>query len=423
MGLGRLWVAAMLCVGMAWSTPTLVPALTLEESLVLAEKNLPALKAASGRVDSSEALYKASLSPYLPTLDVATTQEKRKQNSHSFDLSTYDVTMSYTLFDGGRRRADRNIARLSRDSQKEGRAITLLDLQFDVKAAFFITVARRDILKHRTVEVEDSRKDHEVAQGRYELGVAKLSDVLQSSVRFEQSKFNLVQAEGEIRKSLAEVNSLLGRPLDTEYDLVGELDTRITMPGLDRLGQAVLQRPEIKQAEYAVETAKSNKARQLSEYLPTVTANASYNKTEPSSVITTLEDKSIGIAANWNIFELGKFYRTRSAGFDINVTRGTLDETIRTLLLDLRRAYEDFVTAAKNISVAEEQLKQADHNYAQTFGEYKIGKSDIIALVAAEIALSNAREQHTTSRLNLILAKTLLERATGVDRIESLQTP
>jgi outer membrane protein len=423
MGLGRLWVVAVFCVGMAWSAPTLGLALTLEESLVLAEKNLPALKAASGRVDSSEALYKASLSPYLPTLDVATTQEKRKQSSNSFDLSTYDVTMSYTLFDGGRRRADRNIARLSRDTQKEGRAITLLDLQFDVKAAFFITIARRDILKHRTVEVEDSRKDHEVAQGRYELGVAKLSDVLQSSVRFEQSKFNLVQAEGELRKSLAEVNSLLGRSMDTEYDLVGDLDSCIAMPGLERLGQAVLLRPEIRQAEYAVETAKSNKARQLSEYFPTVTANASYNKTEPSSVIATLEDKSVGIAASWNIFELGKFYRTRSAGFDINVTRDNLDETIRTLLLDLRRAYEDFVTAAKNISVAEEQLKQANHNYAQSFGEYKIGKSDIIALVAAEIALSNAREQHTTSRLNLILAKTLLERATGVDRIESLQTP
>jgi outer membrane protein TolC len=71
--------------------------------------------------------------------------------------------------------------------------------------------------------------------------------------------------------------------------------------------------------------------------------------------------------------------------------------------------------------VAEEQLKQAEHNYAQTFGEYKIGKSDIIALVASGIALSNAREQQTLSKLNLVLAKTLIERATGVEHIESLQ--
>jgi len=414
-------ICAGCLIGFLCTWPGAVRALTLEEAMEQAEGSLPALKAADGRVGSREALYKASLSPYLPTLDVATIQEKRKQNSLSFDQSTYDITMAYTLYDGGRRRADRNIARLSRDSEKEERARTLLDLQFDVKSAFFSTIARRDILQHRKVQVEDSRKDYEVAQGRNELGVAKLSDVLQSSVRFEQSKFNLVQGEGELQKSLAELNSLLGRSLETEYDLAGDLESRVSMPDPDRLGRAVLERPEIRQSEYAVDVARNNKTRQLSEYLPIVTASASYNKLEANRLISSLEDKSIGITATWNIFELGKFYRTKAAGFDVQVTRENLEETIRQLILELRVAYEDFVTASRNVLVAEEQLKQAEHNYAQTFGEYKIGKSDIIALVASGIALSNAREQHTVTKLNLVLAKTLIERATGMERIELLE--
>ncbi len=417
----RRMICAGCLIGFLCTWHGAVRALTLEEAMEQAEGSLPALKAADGRVGSREALYKASLSPYLPTLDVATIQEKRKQNSLSFDQSTYDITMAYTLYDGGRRRADRNIARLSRDSEKEERARTLLDLQFDVKSAFFSTIARRDILQHRKVQVEDSRKDYEVAQGRNELGVAKLSDVLQSSVRFEQSKFNLVQGEGELQKSLAELNSLLGRSLETEYDLAGDLESRVSMPDPDRLGRAVLERPEIRQSEYAVDVARNNKTRQLSEYLPIVTASASYNKSEANRLISSLEDKSIGITATWNIFELGKFYRTKAAGFDVQVTRENLDETIRKLLLELRVAYEDFVTASRNVLVAEEQLKQADYNYAQTFGEYKIGKSDIIALVASGIALSNAREQHTVTKLNLVLAKTLIERATGMERIELLE--
>jgi len=414
-------ICAGCLIGFLCTWPGAVRALTLEEAMEQAEGSLPALKAADGRVGSREALYKASLSPYLPTLDVATIQEKRKQNSLSFDQSTYDITMAYTLYDGGRRRADRNIARLSRDSEKEERARTLLDLQFDVKSAFFSTIARRDILQHRKVQVEDSRKDYEVAQGRNELGVAKLSDVLQSSVRFEQSKFNLVQGEGELQKSLAELNSLLGRSLETEYDLAGDLESRVSMPDPDRLGRAALERPEIRQSEYAVDVARNNKTRQLSEYLPIVTASASYNKLEANRLISSLEDKSIGITATWNIFELGKFYRTKAAGFDVQVTRENLEETIRQLILELRVAYEDFVTASRNVLVAEEQLKQAEHNYAQTFGEYKIGKSDIIALVASGIALSNAREQHTVTKLNLVLAKTLIERATGMERIELLE--
>jgi len=406
----------MLCVWAA--TPR---ALTLDEAMDMAEGSLPALKAADNRVGSTDSLYKASLSPYLPTLDAATSQEKRKQNSSSLDLSTYDVTLSYTLYDGGRRRADRNIARLNRDSEKEERVRTLLDLQFDVKSSFFSTIARRDVLGHRRLQVEDSRKDLEVARGRYELGVAKLSDVLQSSVRFEQSKFSLVEAEGELRKSMAQLNSLLGRSLETEYDLVGELESQVSMPDPERLGRAALQRPEIKQSEYAVEAARNLKARQISEYLPVITANASYNKSEANRFVSDLEDKAIGIRATWNIFELGKFYRTRSAEFDLRVTRDNLDETIRRLLLELRLAYEDYVTASRNVDVAEEQLKQAEHNYAQTFGEYRIGKADIIALVAAGIALSNAREQHTVSRLSVVLARVLIERATGVERIDLVE--
>ncbi len=396
-------------------------ALTLEDALAQAERHLPALKAADARVGSRDELYKASLSPYLPTLDAATTQEKIKQNSRSFDLSTYDATLSYTLYDGGRRRADRNIARLNRDSEREQRGITLLDLQFDVKSSFFSTIARRDVLGHRRAQVEDSRKGLEVAQGRYELGVAKLSDVLQSSVRYEQSKFSLGQAEGELQKSLAQVNSLLGRSLNEDFDLVGDLELLTAMPGMERLAQAVVDRPEIKQSENAVQVAKNLKTRQLNEYLPTVTANASYGRSEANRFISDLEDTSVGIRATWNIFELGKFYRTRSAGFDLQVTRENLDETVRQILLELRKAYEDYLTASRNVRVAEEQLRQAEHNYAQTFGEYRIGKTDIIALVAAEIALSNAREQHTVSKLNLILARTLIERATGVERIDLLQ--
>lgn len=410
----------LICAGLVFGWTGVLKALTLDEALNMAEGALPALKASQNRVESTDSLYKASLSPYLPTLDAATSQEKRKRGSSSFDFSTYDVTLSYTLYDGGRRRADRNIARLNRDSEKEGRARTLLDLQFDVKTAFYSTLARHEVLQHRRSQVENSGKDLEVARGRYELGVAKLSDVLQSSVRFEQSKFNLVEAEGELRKSLAQLNSLLGRSLHAEYDLAGELEARLRMPDAERLSRAALDRPEVRQSAYAVEVARNLKTRQFSEYLPVITANASYNKSEASRFVSDLEDKSIGIRATWNIFELGKFYRTRSADFDLRVSQDNLEETIRRLLLELRLAYEDFVTASRNVDVAEEQLKQAEFNYAQAFGEYRIGKSDIIALVAAEIALSNAREQYTFSKLNVVLAGALIERATGVQRIDLL---
>ncbi|MDI6728626.1 MAG: TolC family protein, partial [Thermodesulfovibrionales bacterium] len=111
-------------------------ALTLDEAISLAMENLPSYKASLIKVRSTEALYDASLASYLPSLDASTSQ-KRLYTSREFSARTYDLTLSYTLFDGGKRRANRDIARLNLNTDKEEVRKSLLDLEYNIKAAFY----------------------------------------------------------------------------------------------------------------------------------------------------------------------------------------------------------------------------------------------------------------------------------------------
>ena len=419
----REYLALSAVVLMVCLSPHRSSAVTVDEAIQLAKETLPSYKASKIQIRSSEALYDASLAPYLPSLDASALHEQHVAplTLGDYDLSAYDVTLSYILFDGGRRKAGRDIARQNLEIDKEELEKNLLELRFNVKSAFYAALARKEILEERKVQLQDARKDYEVAQGRNRLGAAKLSDVLQTSVRLEQARFNLVQAEGDLAKGLSDLNSLLGRSLNTPYDLEGGLDFQPCLPDPARLSEAALQRPEIKQGKSNVAIAKDNRAIETSSFFPVLTASASYNKTFSRILVgSSDEDSSIGIVATWNIFELGKFYRRKSSGFQINVSEERLNETVRQLLLDLRKAYEDYSTASRNVNVAKEQLNQAQHNYSQAFGEYKVGKGDILSLVQAESLLSVAREQLTVSKLNLVLSKSLLERATGIERLESL---
>ena len=97
-----------------------------------------------------------------------------------------------------------------------------------------------------------------------------------------------------------------------------------------------------------------------------------------------------------------------------------LNEAVRQVMLDVAKAYEDFVTASKNVVVAKEQFRTASQNYAQAFGEYKVGKGDILSLVTAEAALAGVQEQLTLAKLNVVLSKALIERTAGIERLESL---
>lgn len=399
-----------------------VHAMNVEEAIATAKENIPSLKASRYKVLSSEALYRASLSPYFPSLDGAGTLERHDSTLDDYSQRTYDVALSYTLFDGGKRRANLNIAKANRDISGDDLATNSLQLEFNVKSVFFSTVARRDVVEERKTQLQAAEKDFEVARGRHRLGVAKWSDVLQASVRREQAKFNLVQAEGDLVKGITEFNSLLGRALETPYDLQGTLDLEPRLPERSALSNAALARPELKRAENALKISKNNVSLQTSAFYPVISAIGSYSRID-GGLFGTLPndtDKAVGLFATWNIFELGKMYKTKSAQIDIKVSEEDVNEVVRLIMLDVAKAYEDLVTASRNVNVAREQFRTASQNYAQAFGEYKVGKGDILSLVTAEAALARAQEQLTLARLNLQLSKALLERTAGIDKLESL---
>ncbi|HWR90676.1 MAG TPA: TolC family protein, partial [Dissulfurispiraceae bacterium] len=188
--------------------------------------------------------------------------------------------------------------------------------------------------------------------------------------------------------------------------------------------EIALGRPEIRQAEYALKIAESSRLLSLSTFFPILGVNATYeNSSGGLAGIATgtgaiQEDKILGFTATWNIFELGKFYQYRSSVIEQSVSAELLNDTKRTIMLNVDKAYEDFLTTRNQLKVAQQQLKQAEQNYAQAYGEYKVGKGDILSLVQAESQLSTAREQLVASRLAVILAKSQLERVVGIDRLE-----
>ena len=427
--LGKLFFASMvLSLLTILPAPPSAKALSLEEALSLAKSNLPSYQAQAARVRSSEALYNATLGAYVPSVDASGAAIRRDIAGFDSSSNNVDVTASLRLFDY-KRGYTRDISRYNFNAEQEGLRRSLLDLEFSVKSSFYTTLAARGILAQRKIQLDNAQKNYEVAEGRRKFGVAKLSDVLQVSVRLEQARFNLVQAEGSLQKSLSELSSLIGRPVTDASELQGVLTFDVVLPEEKRLEEALLRRPELLQAELAVKRAESAEGISTGDFLPVVSGNLSYSRTDTSIPASTsssvygnpYEDRSASLLATWNLFELGKFYRRKAASIDTLTAAKTLKETERSLRLELRKSYEDFLTASRNVKVADEQLKQALQNYDQAFGEYKVGKGDILSVVIAETLLSQAREQDVQAKLSLYLAKALLERVSGVESLEALQ--
>lgn len=401
--------------------PIISNALTADEAIQLAIENLPEYRASVLKIKSMEALYDASLSPYLPELDSFFTKSRLYTQSADHDSKSYGLTLTYLLFDGGRRFANRDITRLSLENERESLRDSLLDLRFKVKNAFYRTLAIKETIQQRKIQLEDAQKDFDVAEGRHKFGVARLLDVLQASVRLEQARFNLIQAEGDYNKALSELNSLIGLPVDEKRDLKGTLDLELNLPDRAQLLDKALNRPDIIKAGNLVKILENNKKLTTSEFYPVISASASYTKTDGGVNTISREDKVIALTASWNIFEWGKFFRRKSAEIEKSVAVEKYNEIKRVAQLETYKAYEDIVTALNKLKVAQKQLELAEHNYKQAFGEYKVGKGDMLTLIQAESALANAREQIINSKLSVILSVVALERIVGIENLSILK--
>jgi outer membrane protein TolC len=390
--------------------------LTIDEALSKARENLPSYQAVKKKVEAADASYRATLGAYLPSFDVSAQAKRNFQGSGDYSTKGYGATLSYNLYNP-RRKPTRDIAELNLETQQEELKKNLLELDYRVKVVFYTALAEKDTLEQSRNQLRNAEKDYEVAEGRRRLGAARFSEELQASVRREQARFNVVQAEGNLNKTLSELASLVGIPYENKQineKPEGDMPAADALPDLKQLNDAVLQRPEIRQMEIAIKTAQANLSMSWADFYPTISADLSYGRSDAGSYGARMaEDKSVSAYASWNIFELGKFYRRKSAGIETAVSRENIKEIKRQLLLECRKAWEDLATAVRNRAVAAEQLSQATQNYDQAFGEYKVGVGDILSLVQAESLLAGAREQMVAARLKVALALTLLERISG----------
>ncbi|MGQ9486079.1 MAG: TolC family protein [Desulfosoma sp.] len=401
--------------GVAW-------ALTLEDALRDALATHPEVKAAEQDLQARRALERSSLSPYAPSVDLLGSLDYISKGGLEDRRDQASLGAEYLLFDGGARFSERSAATMQRAQAEEALRAARLNVVRDVSEAFFLVLARSRIVAERTLQVEDARKDLEIAQGRYRLGVAMKSDVLQASVRYEESLYEKNSAEGELSTARATLWSLVGRPLEETEEIEGTLEYGGVLQDREvLLRMTETQRPEVRLAQWAVALAAAQERKTLSPFLPRLTADAGYTSYGGTGAYAKLNDeKRVGLTASWNLFRLSKYYDRKAASAQLRAAQDRLSEAQRLGRLECHSRYDRALTARRNVDLARSVLVQAEHNYRQALGEYRVGKGDVLSLVRAESALGAARVRLQEALGNWNVSLVNLQRAVGLERLDEL---
>jgi len=401
--------------------PIEVFSITLDEAIQKAMGVSLPIKEQKETVKRTEYSYISTIDPYLPRVDTQVSYTRylnnvSKQNTGSGIITGQDAygatgSVSYRLFDGGLRYAQRKGSYSIMGREKEKLEGIRVDVLYNVKNAFFSTLGKKTVVEKRQESYETAKKVYELTKARFEEGIAKKSDVLQAEVQATAEMINVVDARTDYAKALEDLKSLLLMDPGEEQDTEGLLEIPKFQRSYDELLQkAINSRPDVAAQIKEVERLGMVYYEKKSEWYPKIDAQLQQQRQDKTFFPDGRQDTFM-LNFTFPLFDgVGRYYNVAGASKDIQAAKYRLEDIKRNVKLDIIKAYKDYQLSIESIKMYSELLRQATSNFNQALGEYKAGKGDILTLLQAEKDWAKAKENLAISMYKSNIALAFLEK-------------
>lgn len=290
------------------------------------------------------------------------------------------------------------------------------DMRSTVTNGYF-NVLQADNMQKLGRESVDRLTDHlKNVEAQYEVGVVAKVDVLRSQVELANAKQNLIQAENAYQLAEANMNRIVGLPLDTKL----KLDDLLVYSAYDNdlnycLDYATLHRPELEQAKQGVEAAKGALRVAISGHMPQVAASASQAWGGNDWPGDENGNWAVGVNVSMNIFDTGVTQsKIHGAEADLAKAHETYRDTVDAVNLDVRSNYFNMREAEKRIDTTRLAVSQAEEDYRIAKLCYMNGVGTNTDVLDAQVALTNAKTNYLKALYDYNISKTDLENSIGV---------
>lgn len=338
-------------------------------------------------------------------------QGKDIKNSHSNTL-----TAKLPIFTGGNLSGQIKKAKANYQYNEVGVQRTYNEMRSTVTNGYF-KMLQADNMQKLSAESVTRLEDHlKNVQAQYDVGVVAKVDVLRSQVELANAKQTLIQAENSYQVAEANMNKIVGLPMDTNL----KLDNLLVYNAYDKnmddcLAYAAEHRPELMQAKYNVDAAKGALMVARSGHMPQVAAQASQNWKSNSWPGDDNDNWAVGVSVEMNVFDTGvTLSKIHGAEADLKKAEETYRDTVDSVNLDVRSNYLGLREAEKRISTTKLAVEQADEDYRIAQLRYMSGVGTNTDVLDAQVALTQAKTNYTQALYDYNTSKTALETSIGV---------
>jgi len=322
-----------------------------------------------------------------------------------FDLSNW--------FDYASANANRASAKLNVIASEQ-------DLIYSVKVYYYAYLANVENLTTQEEAVKRAEEQLKLIESKYELGSVSRSDVLKQKVQYGNDKLSLLSAKNDVTNSLANLAYAIGLDPRKDYKFSQTYMPREYEGTLEEAIQFGLTRkPSLLASGKDIDYYRHNYRSAKAQYLPTLSANYSYNIYNGSQGDTLIYDfsqhsRTWGFSASWNIFD--GFSRERqlvSAKVSLNNAKASMADERNMAVSVIKKAYLNIEQLKEQKKVSSENVEAAQEDLRITQEKYSLGAAAILEVLDAQVSLKEAQVSLIRAYFDLNLAIAKLENAMG----------
>lgn len=298
---------------------------------------------------------------------------------------------------------------------------------FNIIESYFTVMQAEQMVKAKESSLALAKETHHSVASLYKEEKVPQTDLLRAEVMVMNSEQELQQMQNQFELARNHFNQILNRNMDEEVGVDSlAIDIMETMKSEDAFDEipsyneaisiANKNRPEVKQVNLAVRSAKYAKLMMASEFLPSVTMVADYGYKATDFNYNSNDDYwSVSGVLSINLFSgLGSSAKYKESRALEQVAYKSKEQTAQLILLDVKNNYFDYQNSIRQFEVAQKASQAAYANFNMVKKQYDNEMSSMVSYVDAKNLLDTSRSNLIAAYYNVLVIKAKLDKSLGI---------
>lgn len=412
---------------------------TLEDCIRYAIENNITLKKSQLKKQTATETLKQSKAALFPSLTAQTSQtlgyrpwtdeysltvtegQVDTKTEKTYYNGNYGVNAQWTVWNGNKNHNQVKLDRVSEEKEALTVQETANTIQENIAKLYVQILYQTEAIEVNRQSLETSKKNEERGQAMMEVGKMSKADVAQLTAQRATDEYNLVNAESQLanfKMQLKQQLELTTEDFDVAVPATSDEQALQAIPSLVSVYEAaLLQRPEIKNAELSKRSGDLQLKIAKAGWLPTLsmtagvsTSTTSLNDSDWDEQMRNKFAASGGLGVSIPIFDQRKArtavnkakIQQLTADLDLLDKQKALWKSIEGFWLDAQTNQQKFRSAL--VSVESEQT-----SYDLLSEQFQLGLKNIVELMTGKDKLLKAQQNKLQSKYTTILNQQLLK--------------